>query len=73
MADLASVRAEIACARKLVNWQRQDILTLTGRDIPTADAERVLAQQLARLDTDPNVTPFLKALNRLRRESHPAR
>jgi len=50
MADLASVRAEIARARKLVNRQRRDILALRRRDSSTADAERVLAQQLARLD-----------------------
>jgi hypothetical protein len=50
MADLASVRAEIDRARKLVDRQRRDILTLQRSGIATADAEIVLAHQLARLD-----------------------
>ena len=50
MADLASVRAEIDRARKLVNRQRRDILALRRAGISMADAELVLARQLARLD-----------------------
>jgi hypothetical protein len=50
MADLASVRAEIERARKLVDRQRRDILALQRRGIATADAELVLVRQLARLD-----------------------
>ena len=50
MADLASVRAEIDHARKLVDRQRRDIHALQRRGISTADAERVLSRQLARLD-----------------------
>jgi hypothetical protein len=50
MADLASVRAEIDRARKLVDRQRRDIFALQRDGISTADAELVLAKQLARLD-----------------------
>lgn len=50
MADLASVRAEIHRARKLVDRQRRDIIALQRSGIHTADAELVLAGQLARLD-----------------------
>jgi hypothetical protein len=50
MADLASVRAEIDHARKLVDRQRRDILALQRAGISTPDAERVLTRQLARLD-----------------------
>ena len=50
MADLASVRAEINRARKLVDRQRRDILALQRAGISTADAELVLRRQLARLD-----------------------
>jgi hypothetical protein len=50
MADLASVRAEIDRARKLVDRQRRDIIALQRSGIHTADAELVLAGQLARLD-----------------------
>jgi hypothetical protein len=50
MADLASVRAEIDRARKLVDRQRRDILALRRAGISMADAELVLARQLARLD-----------------------
>jgi hypothetical protein len=50
MADLASVRAEIDCVRKLVDRQRRDILALQRAGISTADAELVLSRQLARLD-----------------------
>jgi hypothetical protein len=50
MADLASVRAEIDCTRKLVDRQRRNILTLQRSGIATADAELILARQLARLD-----------------------
>ena len=50
MADLASVRAEIDRARKLVDRQRRDILALRRAGISRADAELVLARQLARLD-----------------------
>ncbi|WP_316228626.1 hypothetical protein [Bradyrhizobium sp. SZCCHNR1045] len=50
MANLASVRAEIDRARKLVDRQRRDILALQRADRSTADAELVLSRQLARLD-----------------------
>jgi hypothetical protein len=50
MADLASVRAEIERARKLVDRQRRDILALRQAGISMADAELMLARQLARLD-----------------------
>ena len=50
MADLASVRAEIDRARKLVDRQRRDILALRRAGISRADAELMLARQLARLD-----------------------
>jgi len=50
MADLASVRAGIDHARKLVDRQRRDILALQRSGISTADAELVLSLQLARLD-----------------------
>jgi hypothetical protein len=50
MADLASVRAEIDHARKLVDRQRRDILALRRAGMSTADAEIVLARQLARLE-----------------------
>jgi hypothetical protein len=50
MADLASVRAKIDRARKLVDRQRRDILALRRAGISMADAELVLARQLARLD-----------------------
>jgi hypothetical protein len=50
MADLASVRAEIDRARKLVDRQRRDILALRRAGISMADAQLVLARQLARLD-----------------------
>ncbi|MBV8820793.1 MAG: hypothetical protein JO022_20700 [Acidobacteriaceae bacterium] len=50
MADIAPVRAEIDRTRKLVDRQRRDILTLQLSGISTADAECVLARQLARLD-----------------------
>ena len=50
MADLASVRAEIDRARKLVDRQRRDIIALRRAGISMADAELVLARQLARLD-----------------------
>jgi hypothetical protein len=50
MADLASVRAEIDRARKLVDRQRRDIIALRRASISAADAELVLARQLARLD-----------------------
>jgi hypothetical protein len=50
MADLASARAEIDRARKLVDRRRRDILALRRAGISMADAELVLARQLARLD-----------------------
>lgn len=50
MGDLASVRAEIDRARKLVDRQRWDITKLRWAGRSTADAEQVLARQLARLD-----------------------
>jgi hypothetical protein len=50
MADIASVRAEIDRARKLIDRQRRDILALQRAGRSTADAELVLARQLARLD-----------------------
>jgi multidrug efflux pump subunit AcrA (membrane-fusion protein) len=50
MADLASVRAEIERARKLVDRQRRDILALRRAGISMADAELVLARRLAPLD-----------------------
>jgi hypothetical protein len=50
MADLSTVRAEIDGARKLVDRQRRDILALRRAGISSADAELVLARQLARLD-----------------------
>jgi hypothetical protein len=50
MADLASVRAEIDRARKLVDRRRRDIYALRRDGIATADAELVLVRQLARLD-----------------------
>jgi hypothetical protein len=50
MADLASVRAEIDRARKLVDRQRRDILALRRGGISMADAKVVLSLQLARLD-----------------------
>ena len=50
MTELASVRAEIDRARKLVDRQRRDILALRRADIARADAEPVLSRQLARLD-----------------------
>jgi hypothetical protein len=46
MADLASVRAEIDRARKLVDRQRRDIIALQRSGIHTADAELVLAGSL---------------------------
>jgi hypothetical protein len=50
MAEIASVRAEIDRARKLVNRQRRDIRALQRASRSTADAELVLARQLERLD-----------------------
>ncbi|HEU0149698.1 MAG TPA: hypothetical protein VFR21_22810 [Bradyrhizobium sp.] len=50
MADLASVRAEIDRACKLVDLQRRDILALRRAGVSIADAELVLARQLAYLD-----------------------
>jgi hypothetical protein len=50
MTDLASVRAEIDRARRLVDRQRRDILALRRAGISMADAELLLARQLARLD-----------------------
>jgi hypothetical protein len=50
MADLASVRAEIDRARKLVDRQRRDILVFQRSGSSTADAELVLSRQLAWLD-----------------------
>ena len=46
MADLASVRAEIDRARKLVDRQRRDIIALQRSGIHTADAKLVLAGSL---------------------------
>ena len=51
MVDLASVRAEIDQARRVVDRQRRDILALRRAGISIADAEIVLARQLARLDS----------------------
>ncbi|WP_316234755.1 hypothetical protein [Bradyrhizobium sp. SZCCHNR1020] len=50
VADLESVRVEIERARKLLDRQRRDIFTLQRAGISTADAELVLARQLAHLD-----------------------
>jgi hypothetical protein len=52
MADIASVRAEIDRARKLVDRQRRDILTLQRAGRSTADAELILVRQLAHLDAN---------------------
>jgi hypothetical protein len=46
----SSVRAEIDRVRKLVGRQQRGILALRRAGISTADAELVLARQLARLD-----------------------
>ncbi len=50
MADLASVRAEIDRARKLVDRQCWDIHTLQRAGRLTVDSELVLSRQLARPD-----------------------
>ncbi|WP_316202861.1 MULTISPECIES: hypothetical protein [unclassified Bradyrhizobium] len=50
MTDIEAVRAEIDSARKLVDRQRRDILTLQRAGRSSADAELILARQLDRLD-----------------------
>jgi hypothetical protein len=50
MPDIDTIRAAIERERKLVDRQRRDISALRREGRPAADAELVLARQLARLD-----------------------